>query len=284
MRRPLVIAISAAALVAAAGVAFATLSPVPAPDAATPSATARTPNPPRVSDHALRALPEADYAAVIPGLIGHDRVLRTAKVETIDRDLPLFGKDRTKPIARLAAHDFLDDRTTVVVVRDQGPWSLVLTPSRKTLPSKAGDRPAPAQTAAWTPSVGLGGTTTPTQRIEISVSRQELRILDADGTATATFPAAVGTEDTPTPTGVTGCLEQRYVDPSQGTGDHPIQLSSLHATAADEPFGGTDGGLIGLHWNPTTSSAVSHGCVRLGADAVAAVDALPLGTLVTITP
>ena len=29
---------------------------------------------------------------------------------------------------------------------------------------------------------------------------------------------------------------------------HPIQLTSLHATAADEPFGGSDGGLIGIHF------------------------------------
>jgi lipoprotein-anchoring transpeptidase ErfK/SrfK len=50
----------------------------------------------------------------------------------------------------------------------------------------------------------------------------------------------------------------------------------------DEPYGGTDGGLIGLHYQDVASGAVSHGCIRLDADAIAAVDTLPLGTPITV--
>jgi lipoprotein-anchoring transpeptidase ErfK/SrfK len=113
-------------------------------------------------------------------------------------------------------------------------------------------------------------------RIEISVGRQQLMIRGPGGTRR--FPAGVGGDGTPTPTGVTGYLQARYLDPRQGQSVFRIQLTSLHAVAADEPYGGSDGGLIGLH----LGSGSSHGCIRLGPDAIAAVDALPLGTPIVL--
>ena len=43
------------------------------------------------------------------------------------------------------------------------------------------------------------------------------------------------------------------------------------------------GSLVGIHYFPDTSGAVSHGCLRLPAPAINAVNTLALGTLVTIT-
>lgn len=63
-----------------------------------------------------------------------------------------------------------------------------------------------------------------------------------------------------------------------------VVLTSLHSAAADNPYGDTDGGLIGIHYDPTSSGAISHGCMRLDDTAIAAINRLPLGTLVTITP
>ncbi|WP_196830624.1 L,D-transpeptidase [Frigoribacterium sp. CG_9.8] len=65
---------------------------------------------------------------------------------------------------------------------------------------------------------------------------------------------------------------------------YPIQLASLHSSAADEPYGGNDGGLIGVHYNPVATGDVSHGCVRLSKEAITAVNRLPLGTLINIVP
>ncbi|MGN6503269.1 MAG: L,D-transpeptidase family protein, partial [Pseudolysinimonas sp.] len=110
----------------------------------------------------------------------------------------------------------------------------------------------------------------------ITVPRGRLTITGPDGARE--FPADVGGPQTPTPTGVVGYLQARYLDPAQGQSAYRIQLTSLHATAADEPYGGDDGGLIGVH----LGSGSSHGCVRLGAAAIAAVDALPRGTPVRI--
>lgn len=92
----------------------------------------------------------------------------------------------------------------------------------------------------------------------------------------------IGAAATPTPTGVTGYLQARYLDPGQAQ-SNPIQLTSLHSAAADEPYGGHDGGLIGVHFNTTATGTASHGCIRLAPAAITAVNALPVGTPITIT-
>ncbi|KTS07639.1 hypothetical protein RSA3_16430 [Microbacterium testaceum] len=241
---------------------------------------------PAISAAQVGDLPEARYDAVVPGLVPwRDLVAPGADVATftIDQDVPLYSADRATPVARLAARDFLDAPTTVVGIARQDGWVLVLTPARQILPSMAGDGRAPAQSAGWVPEGRLTRSPEqPSQRVVISVERQSVEITDQGGVVIASFPAGVGAADTPTPAGVTGYLAQRYVDPSQGTGDHPIQLTSLHSTAADEPYGGADGGLIGIHYQETATGAVSHGCIRLSADALAAINALPLGTLVSV--
>ena len=279
------IGVAAAAVAVTGAVSVPMLGGGPAPAAAGPTRSASAsavPSVPRVSPAALAALPEAQYSAVIGGLMPFDRTVTADTVFQLRADAPLFGAAREEPVARFAAADFLRQPTTVVGLRREGAWELVLTPARQQLPSASGGAGAAAQTSAWVPVASLREVSTPTSRIVISTKDQSVSVMSASGTVTERFDAGVGTADTPTPTGVTGYLEQRYVDPAQGTGDHPIQLTSLHSSAADEPYGGHDGGLIGLHWNATTSGAVSHGCVRLSSEAVAAVNALPLGTLVTV--
>jgi lipoprotein-anchoring transpeptidase ErfK/SrfK len=38
-----------------------------------------------------------------------------------------------------------------------------------------------------------------------------------------------------------------------------------------------------VHFEEQSTGQISHGCIRLPADAITAVNALPLGTLITIT-
>ena len=232
---------------------------------------------------AIAALPEAKYNAVIAGLVGyaHSGVPKgMTSTYTIAADAPLYGDDRTTPVARLAAANFLGSPSVVVPVRTRGAWSLVLTPSRQSLPSQHPD--APAQSAGWIRTDLLTKSQSLTSHIEISVGAQTVSIVDATGTATATFPAGVGAASTPTPTGVVGYMQARYLDPAQDQTVYPIGLTSLHSSAADEPFGGKDGGLIGIHYYPERNGAISHGCVRLDGDAITKLDTLPLGTPVVI--
>ncbi|NUU07139.1 L,D-transpeptidase [Leifsonia sp. C5G2] len=256
--------------------------------ASTPKATARESAdagpavPPALSAEALKALPAAQFDAVIPGLLAAPPRLDARAVFHVPFDTAVYGADFTTPVARIPAHDFLGEPTVLVVAGTRGKWSLVLTPARQKLPSTAtADAPAPAQSAAWVPSSALQFAGRLTERIVISTSTQTLSILDETGAVASSFAVGVGTPETPTPT-ATGYLQARYLDPSQGQDEHRIQLTSLHATAADEPYGGSDGGLIGIHYQSTARGAVSHGCVRLSSDAIAAVDALPLGTTVEI--
>ncbi|MGH1525845.1 L,D-transpeptidase [Leifsonia sp. L25] len=282
-RLPLAAAAALLALVTlsacAPGAPTATTTPAPsqAPAAAGPAL------PPGMTPSAIAALPSAEYDAVIPGLLAAPADPRFTAASTVAFDTPVYGADFTTAVARIPATDFLGKPTVVVPVATKGAWSMVLTASRRLLPSQAVDGAvAPAQTAAWLPTSVLKTAGALPHRVVVSVSAQTLSITDADGTTEQTFPVGVGTAETPTPTGTTGYLQARYLDPAQGQAVHRIQLTSLHATAADEPYGGADGGLIGIHFQDVASGAVSHGCIRLGADAIGAVDRLPLGTPVTV--
>ena len=233
---------------------------------------------------ALAALPEAMYDAVIPGLLPSTITTIPAAATssyTLTADAPLFGAGQQTAVARLAKLNFMQLPTIVVPVQTSGAWSLVLTPARQQLPSKDGGVAA-AQTAGWIPTSFLVKADTLTQYLTVSVSQQKVSIVNADGSVVASFPAGVGAADTPTPTNVVGYLQARYLDPKQNQTVYPIQLASLHSSVADEPYGGNDGGLIGVHYNPVATGDVSHGCVRLAKDAITAVNKLPLGTLITI--
>lgn len=252
-------------------------SPVPTPTP-TPTPSYRAP-----SAEVVAALPEAKYDAVIDGLLpfrARSVPAGMRHVDTIAADAPLYGADRSEPVARLAAKNFLGQDTVVVPVRTEGAWSLVLTPARRTLPSA--DPDAPAQTAAWIRSSLLTQAQKLSSHILVDVGAQTVSIVGSDGTVEKSFPAGVGANGTPTPIGV-GYMEARYLDPAQDQTVYPIGLTSLHSAAADEPFGGTDGGLIGIHYQPDHSGAVSHGCVRLDGPSISALDELPLGTPVVMT-
>lgn len=244
----------------------------PAPPAAPPQA---------LSSSTIAALPEAQYDAVIAGLVPVESVVHAETAYLLVADTAVYGADLVTPVARLSANNFLGDPTVVVPFEIVGAWSRILTPARQQLPSQHEGR-APAQSSGWVPSSALSTPTALLHSIAVSVSTRTLSII-SDGTS-KTFSVGVGTASTPTPTGVTGYLQARYLDKSQGQNEFPVQLSSLHSSSADEPFGGKDGGLIGLHYERAATGAVSHGCVRLSAEAAQAVNALPLGTLVTIRP
>lgn len=249
----------------------------------TASAGAGPALPPPITKSVLEALPAAEFDAVIPGLLAAPATAKPRESSTFAFDTAVYGDDFTTPVARIPAKNFLGRPSIVVAVQTRGKWSLILTPARQKLPSTStADAPAPAQSAAWVPTEALQRVGDLPKRVVISTSKQTLEITDASGTVLRSFPAGIGTASTPTPTG-TGYLQARYLDPAQGQTKHRIQLTSLHATAADEPYEGTDGGLIGLHYQSTATGAVSHGCVRLSDDAIAAVDTLPLGTPIEVT-
>ena len=233
----------------------------------------------------LQSLPEARFDAVIAGLMPYrsaDVPAAATAAYAISSDTPLYDASQI-PVARFAFTDFTGRPTVIVPVRIDGPWALVMTPARQSLPSAMhGD--APAQTVGWIRTSALHKASDLSRRVVVSVGHQSLSIQSLAGHVQQAFAVGVGAPDTPTPTGVTGYLEERFLDPGQGESVYPIVLTSLHAAAQDEPFQGEDGGLIGIHYFAQHDGAVSHGCIRLPEEAIRAMNALPLGTSITIVP
>lgn len=217
-----------------------------------------------------------------------DRNTRTAsgKIYSVAVDTALYAADKLTPVARLAAKHFLSDDSIIVPIRTSGAWTLIMTPSRQELPPKhvAATAATPAQTVVWIRSEKLVPAYTVDKRIVVSIGKQTLTIETLGEMFVNRFSVGVGKANAPTPPDVTGYLQARYLDPSQGQATHPIQPTSLHASAAGDPYRGQDGGLIGLRHNTVTRGDLSHGCVRLQAAAVEAVNALELGTLVSFVP
>ena len=252
-------------------------------------------DPYRLPEPAVVALlPKARYDSVIGGLLAFQQNTPSAGIaQATNRALPaiaytlvsdalVYGSIAGDPVALMPAVNFLGDSSVIVPVETVGNWALVLLPSRQRLPSASGGF-APAQSMGWIRRDLLRNPTRLAAHVVIALSARTMTIVtSAENDSHAVFAVGVGTAATPTPSNVTGYLQARYLDPAQNQRTRAVQLTSLHSSVADEPYGGSDGGLIGIHYETTATGAISHGCVRLSAAALAAVSALPLGTLITI--
>lgn len=234
----------------------------------------------------LASLPDANYDAVIPGLLDAATAASLplhVETFTLKADLtPLYGADRSGvPVASLPFLNFLGSRTVVVpVVLHDGEWTEILTPSRRELPSTSGTGVAASQTMAWVRTDQLVAGAPLRQHVLVSISKRSLSIVNtADGVVTATYSVGVGKADTATPVGLT-YLEARYHDPKQ-VGGHQIYLTGAHSSVADHPFG-PDQGLVGIHWDAVHAGAVSHACIRLDAAGDGAMSKLAVGTPVLV--
>lgn len=117
--------------------------------------------------------------------------------------------------------------------------------------------------------------------LEVSVDDRTVTLLE-DGEEVQTFTAAVGTGDTPTPTGEY-FLTELLRPTNDGYGPYAFGISAFSDVL--NSFGGGPG-QIGLHGTPDEGSvgeAVSHGCIRLFNDDITYLaEILPLGTPITI--
>lgn len=223
----------------------------------------------------LSALPEARATMTyeIADLLPFTGDTFESTVYRLREDAPIYGEDRSVPVARLAATNFLDEPTVVTVTRFSGEWALVLTPSRIALPSGNGGT-APAQSVGWIRSSNLVESHPQTRRVLVDAAAQTLTITDWAGSVLGEYPVGVGGADTPTPTGAT-YIQARYLDPSQGQPTHRIQLTGAYSEVADAPW--LDSAHAGLHFSEDVFGE-SHGCVRMTAEGIEAVDSVPLGT------
>lgn len=181
------------------------------------------------------------------------------------RVLKVFAKPGKRPFAKITRKQFGD--TWLPVVERRGGWSRVLLPSR------------PNGSTGWLRTEHLQRRTTP-YLIRVHLGSRSLELL-YDDRSVGSWTVAVGAPETPTPTGRTFLLGQ-LVDDSQSFSPIILPLGS-HSDTLDTYGGGP--GTVALHGWPDSDvfgQAVSHGCVRVPAEALEALRQVPLGTLVLV--
>jgi hypothetical protein len=201
-----------------------------------------------------RAPLDPDPAGTTDGQVVHPR-----------RVLPVYAAPGRRPFAKVTPKQ-MNDTWLPVIDRRKG-WTQVLLPSR------------PNGSVGWLRTAQLVERHTAyVVRVHVGTRRMELV---RDGTTIGEWSVAVGAPATPTPTGRTFLLGS-IVDEQQSFSPLILPLGT-HSDTLDSYGGGP--GTVALHgWEDTSvfGKAISHGCVRVPADALDQLRQVPLGTLVII--
>lgn len=142
----------------------------------------------------------------------------------------------------------------------------------------------PNSSTAWIKASDVTVGAPLTYQVRVSLADRTVTLLH-NGNAEFTEPAAIGTSENPTPTGVFYYTDPLDLANQPGTayGVFAIGLSG-HSNTLSE-FAGGDG-QIAIHGTNDPGSIgtpVSHGCVRVNNDVILKLAKLPLGTPVVIT-
>jgi len=201
-----------------------------------------------------RAPLDTDPTGTTDGAVVHPR-----------RVLPVYAAPGRKPFAKVAPKQMND--TWLPVIDQKEGWTQVLLPSR------------PNGSIGWLRTAQLVERHTP-YLVRVHVGSRRMELL-RDGETVGEWSVAVGAPATPTPTGRTFLLGS-IVDDAQGFSPVILPLGT-HSDTLDTYGGGP--GTVALHgWTDPSvfGKAISHGCVRVPADALEQLTDVPLGTLVII--
>jgi lipoprotein-anchoring transpeptidase ErfK/SrfK len=142
----------------------------------------------------------------------------------------------------------------------------------------------PNSSTAWIKASDVRLGTPLDYQITVSLADRTLTLLH-NGAVEFTEPAAIGTDENPTPTGTFYYTDPLDLADQPGTayGVFAIGLSG-HSNTLSE-FAGGDGQIAihGTNDPGTIGEKVSHGCVRVNNDVILKLAKLPLGTPVVIT-
>ena len=242
------------------------------PTSAVPSPPERVGAPP--TDVATAALPQATTFGVVRGAprAPGAPARPTGVVLHPQADTVVWSAPGGRPLALLPAHQ-LGSPTWVPVVGTGGGWSQVLLPSR------------PNSSSGWVFTDTDGFDLARSDGlVEVDLDQARVTIRRA-GSRVGSWPAVVGAPATPTPPGTTFVMAS-VDDPGNAYSTHLLPLG-WHSDTLDT-FGGGPG-TVALHGWPSRSlfrsahRALSHGCVRIPADALAVAVRLPLGTPVVLS-
>ncbi|SFB44669.1 L,D-transpeptidase catalytic domain [Nocardioides alpinus] len=181
------------------------------------------------------------------------------------RVLAVYAAPGRRPFAKVTPQQMND--TWLPVIDQRRGWTQVLLPSR------------PNGSTGWLRTAQLEQRQTP-YLVRVHLGSRQLELV-RDGDVIGTWSVAVGAPETPTPTGRTFLLGS-VVDTNQGYSPLILPLGS-HSDTLDSYGGGP--GTVALHGWPDASvfgQAISHGCVRVPADALEQLRLVPLGSLVIV--
>jgi lipoprotein-anchoring transpeptidase ErfK/SrfK len=189
-------------------------------------------------------------------------------------DIPVYASPdaNAQPVTTLPKQtEYLLPRS-LLVFDQYADWLHVYLPTR------------PNSSTAWIKSSDVRVGAPLTSQIRVSLADRTLTLLH-DGNVVFTVPAAIGTDENPTPTGVFYYTDPLDLASQPGTayGVFAIGLSG-HSNTLSE-FAGGDGQIAihGTNDPGTIGTPVSHGCVRVNNDVILKLAKLPLGTPVVIT-
>lgn len=203
----------------------------------------------------IKDLPK-DAKAAVDGTVAHPT-----------RALPVSATPGGPAVASLPDKQ-LGGPTWVPVVQTKPGWLRVLLPSR------------PNGAAGWIPG-GQAQTAHSPYVVKVDTAARRLTLLRS-GRSLGTWTVAVGASKTPTPTGRTFIMAS--LAPAKPTYSPLILPVGAHSDTLDT-FGGGPG-TVAFHGWPQKSvfgQAVTHGCVRVPADALKQLAKVPLGTPVEIS-
>jgi lipoprotein-anchoring transpeptidase ErfK/SrfK len=121
-------------------------------------------------------------------------------------------------------------------------------------------------------------------QLKVSLADHNVTLLK-DGAVQWQAPAAIGTGDTPTPTGTFYYTDPLDLANQPGTGYGVFAIGLSGHSNVLQTFAGGDG-QIAVHGTDDTGTIgqnVSHGCVRVNNDVILKLAKLPLGTPVVIS-
>ncbi|MEU8307710.1 L,D-transpeptidase [Actinomadura sp. NPDC048955] len=181
--------------------------------------------------------------------------------------VPVSAKPGAPAVAELPSTQ-LKGPTWVPVVESRPGWRRVLLPSR------------PNGVTGWIPDSGLKSARS-SSAVKVDLGDKKLT-LSQGGRQVGSWSVAIGAPKTPTPTGRTFMLAS--LAPAKPTFSPLVLPVGAHSATLDT-FGGGPG-TVAFHGWPSKSvfgKAVTHGCVRVPADALNKLAKVPLGTPVQIT-
>ena len=215
----------------------------------------------------LKRLPASTTHARIPSAprFRTDRQARAGEVVHPVRTVAVFAEPGRRAFAKIRPTTLAE--TWLPVLDRRLGWVRVLLPSR------------PNGSAGWIWARDLETRSTP-YAVRVHLASRTLELFRG-GRAVGRWSVAVGAPGTPTPTGLT-FVHALLQDPAQSFSPYIIPLGTHSATL--ETYGGGPG-TVAFHGWPDASvfgQAVSHGCIRVPAEALERLMDVPLGTLVSV--